>query len=256
MTVLDLQASRVEYNTPVYSVNVRRICFDFPVYRLFHRTSHALDAQLRQKTGGRSSTTSTTPQSPGDADLLFAARERVSAAEGASLSAWMLRQGAGDLLLYLAARSVRLGVIASPRTTPAEFESFVEQLRRQSTRVQAAITPMAIKLDGLDAVLTKAMGELDVGGRGSAVLVVGSSEPILSAATAAEMFTARYHPPNGVREGVIQTFTVRDIDGVSVGKHGGFDTLSFLEGPLAFVGFLTGLLYSTQLFIAALENVF
>lgn len=131
----------------------------------------------------------------------------------------MLRQGAGDLLLYLEARSLVLGVIASPRTTPAEFESFVEQLRRQSMRVHAAVTPTAMELEGVDAVLTKAVGELNVGGQGSAVLVVGSSEPILRAATAAEMFTARYHPPNAVREGVIQTFTVRDIDEVRVGIY-------------------------------------
>lgn len=116
-------------------------------------------------------------------------------------------------------------------------------------RVQAAITPTAIKLEGVDAVLMKAMGELDVGGRGSAVLVVGSSEPILNAATAAEMFTARYHPPNGVREGVIQTFTVRGIDEVSVGKHGEFDTLYFLEGALGFMAFVAAILYSTQLLL-------
>lgn len=126
----------------------------------------------------------------------------------------MLRQGAGDLLLYLAARSVRLGVIASPRTTPIEFESFVKQLRQQSIHVWAAISPAAMESEGVDVGVARAGGELGVGNVGSAVLVVASSDPILRAATAAEMFTARYHPPNSRREGVIQTFVVRDIDEV------------------------------------------
>lgn len=109
---------------------------------------------------------------------------------------------------------------------------------------------MAIQLENVDVVLTKAIGDLDVGGRGSAVLVVGSSEPILRAATAAEMFTARYHPPNGVREGVIQTFTVRDIDEASVKKHCESETLYFLKGAFGFMRlFVTALLYSTQLLL-------
>ena len=81
------------------------------------------------------------PQSAGDASLLFTARERVSTADCAIPSAWTLKQGAGDLLLYLAARSVRVGVIAGPTTTPAEFESFVGQLRQQSVIVRTAISP-------------------------------------------------------------------------------------------------------------------
>lgn len=158
------------------------------------------------------------PQPTGDASLLFAARERVSSSDGAIPSAWMLRQGAGDLLLYLAARSVRVGVIAGPSTTPAEFESFVQQLRQQSVVVGAAISPAAMNVEGMEASLAKAGDELSGGGgAGSEVLVVGSSDPILRAATAAKMFTARYHPPNSRRQGVIQTFVVRDIDEVGAG---------------------------------------
>lgn len=129
----------------------------------------------------------------------------------------MLRQGAGDLLTYIAARSIRVGVIAGPRTTPREFESFVRQLRQQSIRVTAAISPEVMELDGVEAGVVSAGKELGAGeggGVGADVLVVGSSEPLLSAATAAEMFTARYHPLNSRREGVIQTFTVRSIDEV------------------------------------------
>lgn len=137
----------------------------------------------------------------------------------------MLRQGAGDLLTYLAARSVRLGVIAGPQTTPGEFESFVKQLRQQSIRVAAAVSPEAMTLNGAAAGVDRAGRELGVargggeggegtGGRGAEVLVVGSSEALLRAATAAEMFTARYRPPNSRPEGVIQNFTVRDIDEV------------------------------------------
>lgn len=145
----------------------------------------------------------------------------MSSTENASLqSAWMLRQGAGDLLTYIAARSVRLGVIAGPRTTPEEFESFVRQLRQQSIRVSAAVSPEAVESGGVAAGVARASRELGAGegpggGAGGAeVLVVGSSEPLLSAATAAGMFTARYHPLNSRREGVIQTFTVRSIDEV------------------------------------------
>ena len=46
--------------------------------------------------------------------------------------------------------------------------------------------------------------------------VVGSSEPLLSAATAAEIFTARFHPLNSRRKGVIQTFKLRSIDEVNM----------------------------------------
>lgn len=152
-------------------------------------------------------------QPGGDADLLFAARERV----GGSQSAWLLREGVGELLLYLAARSVRLGVIASPETTPAEFDNFVEQLQIQSTNVQAAISPEVFSAEGgsgLRAGLARAGRDLGVEGNSSAVLVVGFSEVILRAATATEMFTARYHPPNSVREGVVQNFTVQEVDEV------------------------------------------
>lgn len=187
--------------------------------------------QLRKKTGGGSisgnlgGAASPSSQPGGDADL-FAARNLVSSTESASLqSAWMLRQGAGDLLTYISARSVRLGVIAGPRTTPGEFESFVRQLRQQSIRVSAAVPPEAMELDGVAAGVARASRELGVGGgggdaaaAGAEVLVVGSSEPLLSAATAAGMFTARYHPLNSRREGVIQTFTVRSIDEVN-GRH-------------------------------------
>lgn len=142
----------------------------------------------------------------------------MSSTESAKLtSAWMLRQGAGDLLTYIAARSIRLGVIAGPRTTPREFESFVRQLRQQSIRVTAAIPPEVMELDGVEAGVVRAGIELGAGegsGRAAEVLVVGSSEPLLSAATAVEMFTARFHPLNSRREGVIQTFTVRSIDEV------------------------------------------
>lgn len=181
--------------------------------------------KLRKKTGGGSTPSSLSAAAAfpgGDADL-FAARNLVSSTEAANLqSAWMLRQGAGDLLTYLAARSVRLGVIAGPCTTPGEFESFVRQLRQQSIRVAAAVSPEAMRLDGVAAGVTRAGKELGAGegrgggsgGRGAEVLVVGSSEPLLSAATAAEMFTARYRPPNSRPEGVIQNFTVRDIDEV------------------------------------------
>lgn len=170
--------------------------------------------QLRLKTGGRRTTTSPVATQPaGDADLLFAAKERVSAAQSANQSAWMLKQGAGDLLLYLAARSVRLGLIASPRTSQGEFERFVAQLRQQSVLVRAAIAPAAMEMDGVEPSVARAGGELGVH-VGSEVLVVGSSDPILRAATVAQMFTARYHPPNTRREGVIQTFVVRDIDEV------------------------------------------
>lgn len=129
----------------------------------------------------------------------------------------MLRQGAGDLLTYIAARSVRLGVIAGPRTTPRDFENFVNQLRQQSIRVTAAVPPEVVELEGMEAGVEKAGRELGVGeggGSGGGVLVVGSSEPLLSAATAVEMFTVRFHPLNSRREGVIQTFTVRSIDEV------------------------------------------
>lgn len=161
-----------------------------------------------------------TPQPAGDASLFFAARERVSSADSAVPSAWMLKQGAGDLLLYLAARSVRVGVMAGPRTTPAEFESFVRQLRQQSVNVRAAISPEAMDVEDMETSLSKAGGELGGAGAGSEVLVVGSSDPILRAATAAKMFTARYHPPNTRRQGVIQTFVVRDIDEVGAGFRG------------------------------------
>lgn len=127
----------------------------------------------------------------------------------------MLKEGVGDLLLYLAGRSVRLGVIASPNTTPREFENFVEQLRVQSTAVRAAIPPATLSVEGVEVGVAQACTEFGVD-RNSDVLVVGSSDAILRAATAAEMFTARYHPPNSVREGVIQTFTVRDIDEVGI----------------------------------------
>ncbi|CAN0583520.1 unnamed protein product [Laminaria digitata] len=162
------------------------------------------------------------PQPAGDASLLFAARERVSSADCAIPSAWMLKQGAGDLLLYLAARSVRVGVIAGPSTTPAEFESFVRQLRQQAVVVRAAISPA---VEGTEASIAKAGSELGGGGgggggAGSEVLVVGSSDLILRAASAANMFTARYHPPNSQRQGVIQTFVVRDIDEVGADSRG------------------------------------
>lgn len=154
------------------------------------------------------------PPPAGDASLLFAARERVSSTDSAVPSAWMLKQGAGDLLLYLAARSVRVGVIAGPRTTPSEFERFVQQLRQQAVVVGAAISPAAMSVEGMEASIAQAGDELGGAGAGSGVLVVGSSDPILRAATAAKMFTARYHPPNTQRQGVIQTFVVRDIDEV------------------------------------------
>lgn len=167
------------------------------------------------------------PQPAGDASLLFAARERVSSADCAIPSAWMLKQGAGDLLLYLAARSVRVGVIAGPSTTPAEFESFVRQLRQQAVVVRAAISPAAMDVEGMEASIAKAGSELGGGGGGGAgseVLVVGSSDPILRAASAAKMFTARYHPPNSQRQGVIQTFVVRDIDEVGADSRGAIFT--------------------------------
>ena len=126
----------------------------------------------------------------------------------------MLRKGAGNLLLYLATRSVQLGLIASPRTSPWEFDSFVGQLRQQSVKVRVAISPEAVEAQGMEAGVAKALSELGVHGVGSEVLVVGSSDPILRAATAAKMFTARYHPPNTRKEGAIQTFIVRDIDEV------------------------------------------
>lgn len=177
---------------------------------------------MRKKTGGGGATGSVgaaASQPGGDADL-FAARNLVSSEESANLkSAWMLRQGAGDLLTYIAARSVRLGVIAGPRTTPGEFESFVKQLRQQSIQVTAAVPPEVVESDGMEAGVERAGRELGAGeggARAANVLVVGSSEPLLSAATAANMFTARFHPLNSRREGVIQTFTVRSID--EVGK--------------------------------------
>lgn len=163
--------------------------------------------QILEKTG-KTASAGPAPATPaGDAELLFAARERVHT------KGWMLREGVGELLLYLATRSVRFGVIASPRTTPAEFNSFMEQLKTQSIDVRAAISPSAMLEDGVEAGVAKA--RVDLGAeKSSAVLVVGASEPILRAATAFEMFTARYHPPNTMREGVIQTFTVRHIDEV------------------------------------------
>lgn len=179
--------------------------------------------QIREKMAMRGASSpspvsaSTNSQPGGDADLLFVARERV----GGSQSAWLLREGVGDLLLYLAARSVRLGVIASPETTPVEFDNFVEQLQIQSTDVRSAISPEVFSAeggDGLRAGLAKAGRDLGVEGNSPAVLVVGFSEAILRAATTAEMFTARYHPPNSVREGVVQNFTVRQVD--EVGFHG------------------------------------
>ena len=191
-----------------------RCCLSRCFFRLFRK--------LRLKAGGQSviDNAGKPPQPAGDASLLFAARERVSSADCAIPSAWMLKQGAGDLLLYLAARSVRVGVIAGPSTTPAEFESFVRQLRQQSVIVRAAISPAAMKVEGMEASIAKAGGELSGGGgEGSEVLVVGSNDPILRAATAAKMFTARYHPPNSQRQGVIQTFVVRDIDEVSAGSQ-------------------------------------
>lgn len=175
---------------------------------------------MRKKTGGGSTSGglgAPASQPGGDADL-FAARNLVSSKESENLkSAWMLRQGAGDLLTYIAARSVRLGVIAGPQTTPREFENFVKQLRQQSIRVTVAVPPEVMELDGVEAGVERAARELGAGGgggRGANVLVVGSSEPLLSAATSAEMFTARFHPLNSRREGVIQTFTVRSIDEV------------------------------------------
>lgn len=163
---------------------------------------------------GRSAATasqSASSQPGGDAALLFAGREHV----GGGQSSWLLREGVGDLLLYLASRSIRLGVIASPETTPKEFENFVEQLRIQSTNVRAAISPDVFADDGagLKAGVAQACAAFGVD-NGSAVMVVGFSDSIIQAATAAEMFTARYHPPNSVREGVVQTFTVEHIDEV------------------------------------------
>ncbi|CAM9828844.1 unnamed protein product, partial [Hapterophycus canaliculatus] len=137
--------------------------------------------KLRKKTGGGTSpgspgSATASSQRGGDADL-FAARNLVSITEKAKLqSAWMLRQGAGDLLTYLAARSVRLGVIAGPSTTPNEFESFVQQLRQQSIRVTAAISPEALEDEGVEAGVIRASRELVVGGAGggeSEVLLVG-----------------------------------------------------------------------------------
>ncbi|CAN0598311.1 unnamed protein product, partial [Laminaria digitata] len=69
-----------------------------------------------------------------------------------------------DLLLYLAARSVRVGVIAGPSTTPAEFESFVRQLRQQAVVVRAAISPAAMDVEGMEASIAKAGSELGGGG--------------------------------------------------------------------------------------------
>ncbi|CAN0247987.1 unnamed protein product, partial [Scytosiphon promiscuus] len=121
--------------------------------------------KLRKKTGGGTSPGSpgaatASSQRGGDADL-FAARNLVSVTEKAKLqSAWMLRQGAGDLLTYLAARSVRLGVIAGPSTTQNEFESFVQQLRQQSIRVTAAISPEALGDGGVEAGVARASREL------------------------------------------------------------------------------------------------
>lgn len=126
----------------------------------------------------------------------------------------MLRPGAGDLLLYLAARCVRLGVIASPQTTPQEFESFVKQLREQAIEVQAAIPPAMLELEGVEASVARACSDFGASGVGHEVMVVGSNDPILLAANAAKMFTTRYHPPNSRREGVIQTYVIRNIDEV------------------------------------------
>lgn len=143
----------------------------------------------------------------GDAELLMSGKERVGQ------SAWMLREGVGEILLYLATRSVHIGVIASPQTTPIEFDNFIEQLRIQSTRIRATISPLTVSEEGMETGLAKAYADLDVK-RTSAVLVVGSTEAILCAANAAEMFTARYNSPNSMREGVIQSFTVRHINEV------------------------------------------
>ncbi|CAM9929577.1 unnamed protein product, partial [Ectocarpus sp. 12 AP-2014] len=189
--------------------------------------------KLRKKTGAGSTSASPAAtagsQPGGDADL-FAARNLVSSTEAANLqSAWMLRQGAGDLLTYLAARSLRLGVIAGPQTSPREFESFVRQLRQQFIRVTTAVSPEDLELDGVEAGVIRASRELGVGegARGGAdVLLVGSSNPLLSAATEANMFTARYYPPNSRREGVIQTFVVRDID--EVGGSGPSDEQQYV----------------------------
>ncbi|CAM9336095.1 unnamed protein product, partial [Ectocarpus sp. 12 AP-2014] len=191
--------------------------------------------KLRKKTGAGSTSASPAAtagsQPGGDADL-FAARNLVSSTEAANLqSAWMLRQGAGDLLTYLAARSLRLGVIAGPQTSPREFESFVRQLRQQSIRVTTAVSPEDLELDGVEAGVVRASRELGMGEGGEGgvdVLLVGSSNPLLSAATEANMFTARYYPPNSRREGVIQTFVVRDID--EVGGSGPTDEQQYVAG--------------------------
>lgn len=175
--------------------------------------------KVRERTAGLSREQSSSSQ-PGGDGLLFAAKKTLASSEGVSQSAWMLRKGAGNLLLYLAGRSVHLGVIASPRTSPAEFKSFVDQLRQQSIKVRVAISPEVVEAEGVDAGVAKVFSELGLHGVGSEVLVVGSSDPILRAATAIKMFTARYHPPNTRREGVIQTFIVREIEEASQRYYG------------------------------------
>lgn len=166
--------------------------------------------QILEKTGNLSSSGKKDEVPAGDAGLLLAAKERIGR------SGWMLREGVGELLLYLASRSVRLGVIASPRTTNTEFNNFMEQLRAQSISVRAAISPDAVSDIGVEAGVARACADLDVG-RNSAIMVVGSSDAILRAAYDAEMFTTRFYPPNSVREGVIQSFVVRDVDEVRQG---------------------------------------
>eukprot|EP00752_Nemacystus_decipiens_P005130 g4654.t2 len=171
-----------------------------------------LVADLKSKMGAVNTPPATPTSSPG-----VQQRQQPGNAKGSDPKAKYMEKGAGDLLTYIAARSVRLGVIAGPRTTPEEFDNFVKQLRQQSIRVTVAVPPEVVELDGMEAGVERAGRELGAGedgGRAANVLVVGSSEPLLSAATAAEMFTARFHPLNSRREGVIQTFTVRSIDEV------------------------------------------
>ncbi|CAM9356655.1 unnamed protein product, partial [Choristocarpus tenellus] len=165
-------------------------------------------AKFLKKTGGRTRL----PADPsGDADLLKAARISVDAAAPPP-AAWMLREGAGELLLYLAARSMRLGVIAGPNTTQEEFSRFVVQLREQDVGLKTVITPEEVEAKGLESCLHIASQSL--GAKGGGVMVVSSDDPILGAASVVGMHTARYHQLNTRRGSVIATSVVRDIDEV------------------------------------------
>ncbi|CAM9791279.1 unnamed protein product [Discosporangium mesarthrocarpum] len=170
--------------------------------------------KLREKTGGcRASLPAA--ETRGDAELLQAARARLTASSaplGPASAAWLLKEGAGELLLFLAARSMCMGIIAGPGTAPEEFESFVSQLEEQGSAARVAVGPEELEEQGLDACLRAAA--LKLGVEGSGLMVVSSDDPTLGAGSSAGMYTVRVHKPNTRRGSATANFVIRGVDEV------------------------------------------